>query len=182
MKVSPADLILHPLRLRIVELLVSADPMTPQEMLKQLKGVAPATLYRHLKLLRDGEIISAVGTRPVRGVVEHSYTVDRAPAGLSPQEILKAGREERLRHFARFVSVLLGQYAEYLGREKVDLLADGVGYRQLSIYASDGEFKDFTRKLVAVLGEASQQPGEGRKRRWVTVAVMPAAEPVPGTS
>jgi DNA-binding transcriptional ArsR family regulator len=177
MSISQADLILHPLRLRIVEALVNADPMTPQEMLKRLPRVAPATLYRHLKLLTDGGILTVAGERPIRGVVERTYTLGPVPQ--SANDLLKAGREDQFRYFARFVSVLLGQYGEYLSRENFDLIADGVGYRQAPIYATDEEFQDFTKKLAAVLIEAYQRPREGRKRRWVTTIIMPATEPSP---
>jgi len=178
MSTARVDLILHPLRLRIIETLVNSEPLTPQEMLKRLPGVAQATLYRHLKLLTDAGITSITGERPVRGVVERTYTVGET-IGQSPTEILSAGREDQFRYFARFVAVLLGQYGEYLSREKFDLLADGVGYRQAPIYATDEEFKDLIGKLAAVLMEAYQRPREGRKRRWVTTIIMPATEAAP---
>ena len=179
MPISQADLILHPLRLRIVEALVNADPMTPHELLKRIPGTAPATLYRHLKLLTDGGVLTVAGERPIRGVVERTYTVGSKVIGQSPNEILTAGREDQFRYFARFVSVLLGQYGEYLNRDTFDLVADGVGYRQAPIYATDEEFQEFAKKLAAVLMEAYQRPREGRKRRWVTTIIMPATEPLP---
>lgn len=178
MSISQADLILHPLRLRIIESLVNSDALTPQEMLKRLPGVAPATLYRHLKMLTDAGITAIAGERPVRGVVERTYTLGKS-IGSSPKDILKAGREDQLRYFARFVAVLLRQYGEYLSRENFDLLTDGVGYRQAPIYATDDEFQEFTGKLAAVLMEAYQRPREGRKRRWVTTIIMPATEAAP---
>ena len=85
--------------------------------------------------------------------LSRSYTVGES-ISQSPKEILHAGRKDQFRYFARFVAVLLGQYGEYLNRDKFDLLADGVGYRQAPIYATDEEFKDFAGKLAAVLMEA----------------------------
>lgn len=180
MKISPPDLLLHPLRLKIVEALADADPMTPQEMIKRFPDVAPATLYRHLKLLAENGVVSVAAERKVRGVVERSYTL--GATGLPPQEVLNASRKDQFRHFARFASVLLEQYAEYLGQEKIDLLTDGVGYRQAAVYATDEEFQAFTAKLVAALREATQQPKEGRKRRWVSMVVMPAGDPFDGVA
>jgi DNA-binding transcriptional ArsR family regulator len=178
MSTSQVDLILHPLRLRIIESLVNSEPLTPQEMLKRLPGVAQATLYRHLKLLTDAGITTVAGEHPVRGVVERTYTLG-ASIGQTPQEMLNAGREDQFRYFARFVAVLLGQYGEYLSRDEFDLVADGVGYRQAPIYSTDEEFKELVGKLAAVLMEAYQRPREGRKRRWVTTIIMPATEAAP---
>ncbi len=110
--------------------------------------------------------------------MERTYTLGER-IGQTPEEILNAGREYQFRYFARFVAILLSQYSEYLCREKFDLLADGVGYRQAPIYATDEEFKDLMGKLAAALMEAYQRPKEGRKRRWVTTIVMPATEPAP---
>jgi DNA-binding transcriptional ArsR family regulator len=178
MSTLQVDLILHPLRLRIIESLVNSEPLTPQEMLKRLPGVAQATLYRHLKLLTDAGITAVAGEHPVRGVVERTYTLG-ASIGQTPQEMLSAGSEDQFRYFARFVAVLLGQYGEYLSRDEFDLVADGVGYRQAPIYATDEEFKELVGKLAAVLMEAYQRPREGRKRRWVTTIIMPATEAAP---
>jgi DNA-binding transcriptional ArsR family regulator len=178
MSTSHVDLILHPLRLRIIESLVNSDPLTPREMLKRLPGVAQATLYRHLKLLTDAGITTVTGEHPVRGVVERTYALG-ASIGQTPQEMLSAGREDQFRYFARFVAVLLGQYGEYLSRDKFDLVADGVGYRQAPIYATDDEFKELVARLAAILMEAYQRPREGRKRRWVTTIIVPATEITP---
>ena len=178
MSTSQADLILHPLRLRIIETLVNSDPLTPMEILKRLPGVAQATLYRHLKLLTEAGITAVAGERPVRGVVERTYMLG-SDMNQSSKEILTAGREDQFRYFARFVAVLLRQYGEYLSRDKFDLLADGVGYRQAPIYATDEEFQELVGKLAAVLMEAYKRPREGRKRRWVTTIIVPATEPGP---
>ena len=51
--IETRDLLLHPVRLRIVQALVGS-PMTPLHLKEQLGDVPQATLYRHLSQLFEG--------------------------------------------------------------------------------------------------------------------------------
>jgi DNA-binding transcriptional ArsR family regulator len=68
----------HPLRLRILELVIEnreASPLGPSRQLRQ----PLATVSRHMRVLRDLGFVELVRTEPRRGAVEHFYrAVQRA--------------------------------------------------------------------------------------------------------
>lgn len=68
----------HPLRVRILELL-SKEIASPAQMGRKLERSVQDISY-HVKVLRDYGFLRLVEARPVRGAVEHFYTVVGTPA------------------------------------------------------------------------------------------------------
>jgi DNA-binding transcriptional ArsR family regulator len=71
------DLLLHPMRLRILQLLLaSAQPVSPIEAARQLEP-SLSTLSYHFRVLADAGVIRLAGTAQVRGATEHHYAIAR---------------------------------------------------------------------------------------------------------
>jgi DNA-binding transcriptional ArsR family regulator len=68
----------HPLRWRIVEILVERGEASPVELARTLDQPL-ATVSHHVRVLRDQRSIELVRTEPRRGAVEHYYRA-RMPA------------------------------------------------------------------------------------------------------
>jgi DNA-binding transcriptional ArsR family regulator len=68
----------HPLRLRILELVIERREASPLAMSRQLRQPL-ATVSRHVRVLRDLGFVELTRTEPRRGAVEHFYrAVQRA--------------------------------------------------------------------------------------------------------
>jgi DNA-binding transcriptional ArsR family regulator len=175
--VQPAkpDLILHPIRMRIILALSQGRPLTAQELAAVLLDVPQATLYRHLSRLHKAGVLSVVEERQVRGAVERIYALRNEAVDLS-QDVVNASREDNMRYFTLFVASLLGEFARYLQRDQIDFAADGVGYRQVVLYLNDDEFLQLATALNAAIRPMfSHGPAPGRRRRLFTTIVMPAS-------
>src|SRR5437899_614102 len=131
MKETKADLLLHPIRLRIIQAFVPPKRLTAQAIGAMLPDVPPATLYRHLNTLTRGGVLAVVERRQVRGTTEKVYALLAGGTHLSPSDLAAASKEDHLRYFTTFVATLLGDFARYLERDHADFVADGVGYRQV---------------------------------------------------
>jgi len=170
---SRRDLLLHPIRLRIVQSLVGR-PMAPLALKDQLGDVAQATLYRHLKQLVDGGLIESIDERRVRGGIEHTYAVVEEAVQLTEEDFADASRDEHLRLFTAFVGSLIADFGAYLDKPQPNLAADGVGYQQVPLWLTDEEFAELAGELRdAVRSRFDHDPGPGRTRRLVTSIVMP---------
>jgi DNA-binding transcriptional ArsR family regulator len=179
---TKADLLLHPIRLRIIQAFMPPKRRTAQEIGAALPDVPPATLYRHLNKLAKGGVLAIVERRPVRGTTEKVYALLAGGAYLNPDDLATASKEDHLRYFTTFVASLLGDFARYLERGHVDLFADNVGYRQVPLYLSDEEFTHMVVALnVALAPLAANGPGPGRRRRMLSTVVMPVDD-VPETA
>jgi len=172
-----AGLILHPVRMRIILALGRGFPLTAQAVADLVPDVARATLYRQLATLVDGGIIEVVAEHRVRGAVERTYALRRGSASPSKEEIEAASREDHLRYFASFVALLLDEYARYLRRDRIDLEADGVAYREASVYLTDEEAADAVREMWSVVASrVGTQPSPGRRPRTLSVISIPGAD------
>ena len=61
------DLLLHPIRIRIIQALLDGSALTTKQLKLQLTDVPSASLYRHVAMLADAGVLVVTGERPVRG-------------------------------------------------------------------------------------------------------------------
>jgi len=171
--VASADLLLHPLRLRIVQAFLGERELTTAELGAELDDVPTASLYRHVGLLVDAGVLAVASERKVRGAAERRYrlVVEAAsadPAGMSA--------DDHRRAFATFVAALLADFDRYLDRvgETPDPVEDGVGYRQAGLWLDEEEFAALLADLREVVAaRRALAPREGRRRRILSTVLMP---------
>ncbi|HSW43052.1 MAG TPA: helix-turn-helix domain-containing protein [Patescibacteria group bacterium] len=172
------DLILHPLRMRIILALAGGGAATAAELAERLADVPPATLYRHLNVLRRGGILAAAEERRVRGATERRFVLHPGAASLGPDDLAAATREDHLRWFATYLAGLLDGFGRYLDRGEPDLARDGVGYRQVILHLGDAEVAEMSLAVNAALAPfAKRAPGPGRSPRLLATVLMPAGTP-----
>jgi hypothetical protein len=177
---TAADLLLHPVRLRVVQAFLGDRALTTAQLGEQLADVPTATLYRQVGVLADGGVLEVVGERKVRGTVERTYRLRADAASVGPEAAAAMTEEEHRRAFLTFVAGLLADFDRYLDRGDADLARDLVGYRQAAMYLSDAELLELLRDLADVLApRLANEPGPGRQRRLLTTVLMPADRPDP---
>jgi DNA-binding transcriptional ArsR family regulator len=170
---SAVDVLLHPIRLRIVRALAPARELTVAQLAEALGDVPPATLYRHVNKLVAARLVTAASERAVRGATERSYRL----AGVAAVEggLAGATRDDHLRYFITFIATLIDDFAAYLDRGEPDYARDGVGYRQVMLALSDAEFRRMSKALSAALLPFVTLPAAAkRKPRYLSTIVMPA--------
>lgn len=174
-----AALLLHPLRLRIVETVAAAArPMTAAALLGELPDVAPATLYRHLTALTRAGVLRVVGEQPRRGGLERSFALHQPAAHLDEAAARELTPGDHTRGFAAFTAHLLDAWGRYIKRAAtpgpVDLGADGAGYRASVLHLDDAEFREFVAALQAALRPFIERgPAPGRRARLLSTVVFP---------
>ncbi|MFA9430516.1 helix-turn-helix domain-containing protein [Egicoccus sp. AB-alg2] len=171
------DLLLHPVRIRVVQAAVGCE-LTTGELAAALPDVPTASLYRHVRRLVDGGVLEVVAERPVRGTVERTYRVALDAASLDPDDVAGLSPHQHVEALAAFTTGLLQSATRYLDDPVADPAGDGFGYRQVPMWADDEEFAAFVADLRAVLRRAAERgPGPGRRRRTLTTVVVP--DPLP---
>jgi DNA-binding transcriptional ArsR family regulator len=173
-KKTKVDLVLHPIRMRIL-MALSGSQKTSQQLADDLRDVPQATLYRHINRLAKAGIIQVVEERPVRGTVEKVYAVDTRTTMLSAEDIANFSKDDHMRYFIAFVATLLDDFSRYIQHsETLDLAADGVGYHKFPLELSDEELKSLSAEMSAALAPyLENQPGKDRRRRIFSSIVMP---------
>lgn len=170
-----ADLILHPVRMRIIMALAEGQ-MTARQIAALLPDVAPATLYRHLNTMTEGGILTIVESHPVRGTVEKVYALASPQAAhLSQEDTAGMDNDDYMRLFTAYVVTLLGDFSRYLNhQEKANMAKDGVGFHKYPLYLNDEEFIAFGKGLSEfMIPYLQNEPRPDRQRRLLNLIMMP---------
>ncbi len=171
---SSAELVLHPVRLRIVQAFMGSASLTTSQLRERLPDVPAATLYRHVATLVAGGLLEPVEERQVRGATERSYALRVENARMTAEDASAVPADEHRRLFMTFVAGLLGDFDRYLDRGDVDLGRDMVGYRQAVLNLSDDELAEMLDDLRDVLAPRLALPeAPGRRRRVFTTVLVP---------
>ncbi|WP_166805807.1 helix-turn-helix domain-containing protein [Jeotgalibacillus sp. R-1-5s-1] len=171
---SKADLIMHPVRMKIIQHLAKG-PATVSELLEWLEGVPQATLYRHLNALKKGDILTITQERQVRGATEKTYALMEKGSRVTPEEGAAMSKDEHVKLFMTFFANLLTQTEDFFSGE-VDLTKDIYGFGQVDLYLTDEEWEKLREDLYGLIkgyAEKKKEPGV----RKVTMAQFFVPEP-----
>ncbi|MGC8462692.1 MAG: helix-turn-helix domain-containing protein [Acidimicrobiales bacterium] len=170
-----ADLLLHPVRLRIVQAFLGDRRLTTGELAAELADVPAGSLYRHVGRLARTGVLRVVSERRVRGASERTYALNVAAAQVGPTEAAALGPEDHSRAFLAFAASLLAAFDRYReGTAAPDLARDGVGYRMAGLWLTDEELGELVHDVAAVVASRrGYRPGPGRRHRLVAGALLP---------
>ena len=173
---SSADLLLHPVRLRIAKTFLGDRALTTAQIAAELDDVPTASLYRHIATLTKAGVLQVVAERRIRGTVEKTYTLRMLAAQLQPDEIDAMSIEDHAQAFMAYIAGLLGDFDRYLAHSP-DPGQDGANYRVAAMWLTDAEYDEFLRDLVRVFQpRAANAPGKGRRRRVAYSVFVPAPD------
>ena len=177
MTIRRSDILLHPVRLRIV-LTTAGEEVTTSDIAERLPDVPQATLYRHIAKLADAGILDIVGERQARGAVERTYRVNTTQASVSADEAAEMSAEEHFQAFTAFAGILIETYGRYLNTPGAEPAEDGVSFRQTRIWLTDRELESLVGDVTTALARYLDfKKTPDREPRLLSTILMP--EPMP---
>ena len=178
---NATDLLLHPVRLRVVHALSGGRELTTTQLRARMPDVSKVTVYRQVALLVEGGFLEVAGERRVHGAAERRYRLRQGRPVIDAEAAAAMTPEEHRRGFAAAMAVLIAEFNAYLDRDGADPAADGVSYRQGMLWLSPAELAEMTRKVLAVLRDsAANEPAPGRAPYLLSPILFPAAAPGTG--
>ncbi|MEH7119300.1 helix-turn-helix domain-containing protein [Neobacillus vireti] len=173
-KETTVDVILHPVRMRIIQSLINQQ-LTAHQIKELLPDIPQASLYRHIKKLVEAGVIHIIDEIPNRGTIEKVYSLqDPGKESISPDRLNRFTKDEHMDLFFKFMANIMGEYERYLTQDQIDLVSDGVSFRQASVFLDDEEFTQFIHDLSSVYARVIQKkPEKGRRRRTIATIIIP---------
>jgi hypothetical protein len=171
---ATAALLLHPVRLQIVQAFLGDRALTTSDLQSELPEVPAASLYRQVDRLVKAGVLAVVAERRVRGAVERTYVLRPSATAISTGELARMSAQEHRQAFLAFVAGLIRDFDQYLDRGGVDLVRDGVSYRLLALWLTDKELTELARDIFAALQpRLANAPKRARKRRILATILLP---------
>lgn len=175
---SSAALLLHPVRLRIIEAFLGDRALTTTQLRAELPDVPPTSLYRHVARLVDAGVLSVVSERRVRGAVERTYVLRATAARITPDEVANMTPDQHRQAFLAFIAGLLGDFDRYLTRDDADPVRDGATFNLAGMWLTDTELLELARELQTVLlPRLANAPKRNRKRHVLATVLLPGTPP-----
>ena len=174
---ATVDLILHPVRLQVIQAFLGDRALTTSQLRSELPEVPAASLYRHVARLVKAGVLAVVAERRIRGAVERTYVLRTSAAAIGVNELATMSAREHRQAFMAFLAGLIRDFDHYLDRGDVDLVRDGVSYRLLALWLTDSELTELARDMFTALQpRLANAPRRGRKRRLLATVLLPGPD------
>ena len=144
---TKADVLFHPIRLRIVQELYSKD-YPGLDLLHALGDVPQATFYRHLKVLVDHGLVVVV--EESESTKEKIYRLAQDGSRMTAEDVKDMTPEEQMQMFTVFTSQLLHTAETFFDTEP-DYTKAKFGYGKVDFHLTDEEWKAFATELGALI-------------------------------
>ncbi|WP_373266028.1 helix-turn-helix domain-containing protein [Hungatella hathewayi] len=153
---DPERIILHPIRMRIIQLIAQQRTMTVASLADTMTDIPRSTIYHHVGILCENHILQIVREQKVRGTYEREY-------GLNYEQI--AVPEERQKSAA--LSMLLKLYADFSSYFSVpdrDPVRDQLFLTVNTLMLTDEEFDTCKEELFGIIQKYINLEGDQRRR------------------
>ena len=168
------DLLLHPVRMRIVYAMSGGVTRTTSDLLARMPDISKATVYRHVSLLAEAGVLEVVSEQRVHGAVERRYRLYRPRAIIDPDAAASMTLEEHRHGFAAAMAALVAEFNTYLDQDHADPTGDKVGYRQIPLWLSKDELAELISQIRTILvSKMDNQPGPGRRLHLLSPILFP---------
>ncbi len=136
-----AEVMMNPVRQRILQYLLVHDKGTVKEIRKALPDIPSASLYRHIKILTNHSVLIVVQENRVRGTIESVYQLNKSALEIDDED----GRAVQI--------ALMGistAFAKYFSSGHADPRKDMFLLTNCTLTLTDDEFRNFLADLNEV--------------------------------
>jgi len=175
MSMPTLELVLHPVRLRILNAMSGERTCTTSELCARMPDLSQATVYRHVALLLKGGLLEVEDEQRVRGAIERRYRVRRERAAIGMDTAAAMSLEDHRLGFTATMAALIAEFNTYLDREGANPFADSVSYRQATLWLRDEELAELIAEIgTAVVSRMKKKPAPDRTPYRASVILFPA--------
>ncbi len=161
------EIILNPIRIRIIQELATEQTFTATELCEKIKDVPRTTLYRHISILLENNILFVASEKRIRGSLERALALNRG-------EMSKINTLEKApQNIFGFLMNKYARFQNYLNGENPDPAKDKLFLSNSVVMMDDHEFDQFLSELWGLIQKYNFEFVEGRKARDISIISSP---------
>ena len=170
------DVLLNPIRMRILQLFATTEEdvvkqMTANEICDLLSDIPRTTLYRHISVLIEANVLDVVSERKVRGSVERTLALN-----MTELEKLHGNNVKDVPQLAfRYLMTIYAKFEKYFRAHERIEDGDSMFFISNVLMLNDQELKDYLAELGEVDAKYinNQSKAEGRRPRDFALILAP---------
>ena len=161
-----AKLILNPARLRILQYIRLYGSVRTSDIVKYLNDIPRATVYHHVKILEENNMIEVIKENRVRGTIEKVYALKEYTTSMEGETFVALS--------TAFYVGLMQEMNEYFSRKEQDHKTDNVLFSSALLYMSDNEYENLLKSIADLLKPyIEQKPKSNLKLRKLSIISSP---------
>ncbi|HBF2786355.1 TPA: helix-turn-helix domain-containing protein [Clostridioides difficile] len=161
-----AKLILNPARLRILQYIRLHGSVRTSDIVKYLNDIPRATVYHHVKILEENNMIEVIEENRVRGTIEKVYALKEYTTSMEGETFVALS--------TAFYAGLMQEMNEYFSRKEQDHKKDNVFFSSALLYISDNEYESLLKSITDLLKPyIEQKPKLNLKLRKLSIISSP---------
>ncbi|HBG0717236.1 helix-turn-helix domain-containing protein [Clostridioides difficile] len=161
-----AKLILNPARLRILQYIRLHGSARTSDIVKYLNDIPRATVYHHVKILEENNMIEVIKENRVRGTIEKVYALKEYTTSMEGETFVALS--------TAFYVGLMQEMNEYFSRKEQDHKKDNVFFSSALLYISDNEYENLLKSIADLLKPyIEQKPKSNLKLRKLSIISSP---------
>jgi len=166
--------ITNPTRAKIFFEIISGEQVTAKHLLEKFTDISQPTIYRHLKALLAADMIKISGEKPVRGVIEKSYSVN-AEMGADIANIIENNDGKGyLNLFVQYITGVTAEFNAYSQEENINIIEDVSAFSIAPFYATKEEIYEALMKIGEIIQPLiANEPTADRKLRNLCTIITP---------
>ncbi|UDN59592.1 helix-turn-helix domain-containing protein [Clostridioides sp. ES-S-0010-02] len=162
-------LILNPARLQILQYIRIHGSVRTSDIVKYLSDIPRATVYHHVKILEDNNMIEVVKENRVRGTIEKIYSLKEYALDMEVDASVSLS--------TAFHMGLMQEMNEYFSLKNQDHKKDNVFFTSALLYITDREYENLLQSIVDLLKPyIDQEPKSDLKLRKLSIISSPPAK------
>ncbi|HBE9393557.1 TPA: helix-turn-helix domain-containing protein [Clostridioides difficile] len=161
-----AKLILNPARLLILQYIRLHGSVRTSDIVKYLNDIPRATVYHHVKILEENNMIEVIEENRVRGTIEKVYALKEYTTSMEGETFVALS--------TAFYVGLMQEMNEYFSRKEQDHKKDNVFFSSALLYMSDNEYENLLKSIADLLKPyIEQKPKSNLKLRKLSIISSP---------
>jgi len=161
------EIILNPVRMRIIQEISTEQTITPNELCERISDVPRTTMYRHINILIDNNILSVISEKKVRGSLERTIALNISE--ISKHNTIENGAQNAF----GFLMSNYAKFHKYFNGQNPNTAKDKVFLNNTVLMMSDREFDQFIEELRQLILKYNYKSTEKRRARDISIISSP---------
>lgn len=162
-----SKIILNPIRHRIIQYYTMHEDATVGQLSRVLNDIPIASLYRHVNILAENQIILKKDERKIRGTIEVLYQIN-------PNWNHSTDNDDRNADIQAVLMDISNNYNVYFADEAADPGKDMIFSSSAVLMLTDEDFKEYLMKLNDITKEyLEKEEKTGSKQRRLIQFSLP---------
>jgi len=161
------EIMLNPVRMRIIQALATKESITANEICEKIRDVPRTTLYRHINILLEANVLTVLAEKKIRGSYERTLA-------LNMDEIVRHNTSKNIPQQAfSFLINIYAKFEKYFSGENYLLGNNKIFFNNTVMMMDDQEFDQFLSELQTLLIKYHYDMADGRKPRDISIISSP---------